>query len=134
MQSHRLAKLEQAVGAVLPSEYKLFLATHVSQDQPNLAFSGERHWDVRTLYELADGGLDDQLDRVYSLVGDVLPAYALPIGEDWGGNFYCLITHGDSAGHVVWWNHERELGDDRTEPVAPSFAAFSGGLVHHDEA
>jgi hypothetical protein len=135
MQSDRLTNLEQAIQARLPSEYRSFLVTHVAQDQPDLSFPSEHDaWDIRLLYELAGGALDDQVDRVYSLVRDVIPKHMLPIGEDWGGNFYCLVVSGDLFGQIFWWNHERAPGDDRVESVASSFEVFISGLAPRDEA
>jgi hypothetical protein len=89
----------------------------------------DRVWDVRTTFTLDDGDRSEQLDFVYELVGDVMPAGTLPFAEDWGGNLYCLLLSGSRAGQVVWWGHERDDGDDSVEPVAPSVTAYYESLV-----
>jgi len=73
------------------------------------------------MFELGIGPDSSQLDRVYKIVGDVLPTKAIPIAEDSAGNLFLLDCQ---TGQVAWWDHERELGDDKTEPVAQSFDEF----------
>jgi hypothetical protein len=89
----------------------------------------DRLWQVRTTFRLDNGSKEDQLDRVFELVWDVLPPLALPFAEDWGGNLYCLMLSGPQAGQVVFWDHERDESDNRVEPVAGSIEAFYTGLV-----
>jgi hypothetical protein len=134
MQALRLIKLEASLGAKIPPEYLAFLASHSARDEAGLVVSSNPdYWGVRSFFEIGSGEDSYQLDKVYSQVGDVLPAGALPIADDWAGNLYCLFCSGPSIGHVVWWNHERDHGDSRTDLVASSFQEFVSSL-RRDEA
>jgi hypothetical protein len=110
-----------------------FVATLIEREpirEGNVALvTPDRVWDIRTTFGLDEGDRSDQLDRVYDLVGDVLPPGALPFAADWGDNFYCLMLAGPLAGQVVWWDHERDPGDDSVEPVAVSVGEFFSRLV-----
>jgi hypothetical protein len=89
----------------------------------------DRIWDVRTSFALDDRDSTDQLDRVYELIGDVLPSGVVPFAADWGDNFYCLVLSGPLVGQVVYWHHERDEDDDRVEPVADTIESFYARLV-----
>jgi hypothetical protein len=39
-----------------------------------------------------------------------------------------LMYVGPNRGQVVWWNHEREIGDFSVDHVARSFSEFKGLL------
>lgn len=126
----RLIEIESRLGTPLPSRFVATLHTREPIREGNLALvTARRVWDVRTTFTLDANGDDDQLDRVYDLVGDVLPPDTLAFAQDWGGNFYCLLLSGPSAGAVVCWDHERDADDFRVEPVADSIDAFYTGLV-----
>jgi SMI1 / KNR4 family (SUKH-1) len=126
----RLTALEARLGVNLPDGFGAALADQEPIREGRVALiTPDRVWDVRTTFRLDNGGKEDQLDRVYELVGDVLPAEALPFAEDWGGNLYCLMLSGPRAGQVVFWDHERDEGDHWVEPVAGSIEAFYAGLV-----
>lgn len=131
LDAQRLKKLESRLGAALPGDFVAILEHREPIDEGDVAVRSEtRIWDVRTTYSLDDDrGAYEQLDRLYARVGDVLPPGALPFASDWGGNFYCLMLSGSRAGQVVWWDHEREAGDDSVEPVATSLADFYTRLV-----
>jgi SMI1 / KNR4 family (SUKH-1) len=125
----RLTALEAQLGVELPVGFGVTLTDREPIREGRVALvTPDRVWDVRTTFRL-DSGTKDQLDRVYELVGDVLPPGALPFAEDWGGNFYCLMLSGPRAGQVVFWDHERDGGDHQVEPVAGSIEAFYASLV-----
>jgi hypothetical protein len=88
-----------------------------------------RVWDIRTTFGLDSGDRNDQLDVLYALVGDVLPIGALPFAADWGDKSYCLILSGRQLGQVVWWDDERDRGDNSVESVAESLGEFFARLV-----
>src|SRR5262245_17245721 len=67
--------------------------------------------------------------NLYRRVGDVLPRGAVPFASDWGDNLYCLMLSGPYAEQVVYWDHERDEGDHRVEPVTGSVDEFYAGLV-----
>jgi hypothetical protein len=122
--------LEHRLGAKLPTSLVATLVEREPIRKGNVAIvTPDRIWDIRTSFNLDDGDSNDQLDRVYELVGDVLPPAALPIAEDWGGNLYCLMLRGSLAGQIVFWNHERDERDDAVEPVADSVESFYAWLV-----
>src|SRR5262249_60279849 len=126
----RLAALESRLGTMFPAAFVATLIEREPIREGNVALvTPVRVWDIRTTFGLDDGDRSDQLDRVYELVGDVLPPGALPFAADWGGNFYCLMLAGPLAGQVVWWDHERDPGDDSVEPVAVSVGEFFSRLV-----
>lgn len=126
----RLKVLESRLGAKLPAAFILTLTGRKPIQEGNVAIvTPDRIWDVRTTFRLDDGDSADQLDRLYNLVGDVLPPGALPFAADWGDNFYCLMLSGPHAGAVVYWNHERDEGDCTVEPLADTIASFYERLV-----
>ena len=127
----RQIALEKNLGAQLPADLVASLNNREPISEGHVAFvAGDTVWDVRTTFTLGGARMDaDQLDRVYELVGDVMPPGALPVAEDWAGNFYCLLVAGSEAGRIVYWDHERDLGDHHTDPVAQSLNEFLDSLV-----
>lgn len=128
----RLERLEARLGAIVPHELLAALATREPVREGRVVIrTPQRAWDVRTTFILDDDavGTHAQVDRVYAQVADVLPSGELPLAEDWGGNLYCVMLSGPSAGAVVYWNHEREAGDQRVEPVCGSVNEFYARLV-----
>ena len=126
----RRAALELRLGHALPAALLALLVERPPIVEGDVAFvTAERVWDVRTSYALDDGETGHQLDRLYQLIGDVLPPDTLPLASDWAGNFYCLVLAGARTGQVVYWDHERDLGDHRTELVADSLDQFFAHLV-----
>jgi hypothetical protein len=126
----RLAALEFRVGQRFPADLVSTILNREPIREGDVALvTPGRIWDVRTSFTLAGDLESERLDRVYELVGDVLPPGAVPIAEDWGGNFYCLMLSGPHADRVVYWDHERDEGDHRVEPVAGSIGEFFSGLV-----
>ena len=121
----RLTKLTDRLGAVLPPEYVEFLQGHRAVTGEWIVASNPDYWGVSCFFELAGGGKDQQVDAVYRILWDVLPAGTLPIDENEAGNLYLLdCNEGPAKGSLLWWDHERELGDVRTELVSRSLADF----------
>ena len=130
----RLAALERRVGQRFPPELLALLSEQAPISQGEVAFvTPDRIWDVRTSYVLDDGDARQQLDRLYGLVGEVLPPATLPVAADWGDNFYCLVLAGPDAGKVVYWDHEREPGDHQVRMVAASLPQFFANLVSNPD-
>ena len=125
----RLDRYLRTIGVRPPPEYLAFLATHrVDPDGDGFVVSSDpEHWIVTKFFEIGDGPDFVQADETYRLVGDVLPNGMIPIAEDHGGNFFLLDC--SSGTGVYWWDHERDLGDDRVEKVAGSFDEFKELLV-----
>jgi hypothetical protein len=128
---NRQIALEKTLGAQLPPDLLASLNTREPISEGKVDFvAGDTVWDVRTTFTLDGTRTDaDQLDCVYDLVGDVMPPGALPVAQDWGGNYYCLMVTGSEAGRIVYWDHERDLGEHHTDPVAESLNEFLDSLV-----
>jgi hypothetical protein len=130
MDLKRLSEFESRLGRKLPPDFKATLTEREPIREGNVALiKANRVWDIRTTFALDDGDRNGQLDVLYSLVGDVVPIGALPFAADWGDNLYCLMLSGPQSGQVVWWDHERDVGDNSVESVAESLRQFFEGLV-----
>lgn len=125
----RLQKLERRLGSKLPPAFIATLEQEPISEGNVVVVTEKGMCDVRTTFALDNGDECDQLDAVYDLVGDVVPSGALPFAENWAGDFFCLMLTGPMAGQVVFWDHERESGDDRVEPVTDSVSDFYARLV-----
>ena len=44
-----------------------------------------------------------------------------------------LVGPVGATGKVVWWDHERDMGDDRVEPVCDSVADFYARLYERPD-
>lgn len=126
----RLRALERQLGMTLPKDFVAVLRDRdpVTRDDEFVLHVSGDPMTVDQTFSL-DSGNQDQLDAVFALVSDVLPAGAVPFAEDIAGNFYCLMLSGPTLGQVVWWDHERDLGDDSVVPVAESITQFFDGLL-----
>lgn len=120
-----IAEIEQTLGAQLPRDYVSFLFTHRAVEEAGMYLaSNPDYWGLRMLFDTNDEPLHSNVAEVLRLVQDVIPPGTLPIAEDWSGNMYLLVCKGTNQGHVVWWSHERELGDISVDRVANSFSQF----------
>jgi SMI1 / KNR4 family (SUKH-1) len=124
-----VAQIEGVLGARLPDDYVVFLRTHMAEDQVGMyVASNPDYWGVRMLFDASTEPQYSSVTEVLRLVGDVIPANSVPVAEDWSGNMYLLMYVGPNRGQVVWWNHEREIGDFSVDHVARSFSEFKGLL------
>src|SRR5262245_55341352 len=87
----------------------------------------------RTFLRLDDGKSYLQLDDMFQRVHDALPPYTLPFARDHAGDFFCIVGKGDRHGRIVWWDHEREVGDNRVEDVADSFEHFLSAITEFSD-
>jgi hypothetical protein len=134
LRTARIEEIEARWDVLLPSDYRQFLATHrePDEDRQQVVTSNPEYWGVRHLFELGGGPHYLQMDQVLGRVGDVLPPKSLPSADE-GGNLYLLqCGQGGAHGCVVWWDHERDLGDHQTDAVAPSFTSFLALLGAED--
>lgn len=114
-----IGKVEEAIGTALPANYKKYLSTFgrallgtdvkcTSSD--NLLLFG---WFF---------GFTELLDAIDDLE-DNLPETIIPIGEDGGGNMFCLGVAGEDAGkmyfhdHNIGWHADAESYLEKNEPV-----------------
>ena len=122
--------MEALLGVDLPARYLSFLSQPYSlpTKRVGVPFRGEL-WDVHAFYRLDDGPSYRQLDATFNLVHDALPPFTLPIARDHAGNFFCIVVAGEREGHIVWWDHERVMGDHHVEDVADSLNHFMGAIT-----
>jgi hypothetical protein len=141
--SENIAQLQNKVGASLPDAYKQFLMTY-----GHSMFSGEVNCTPQgdPLYFGWFYGFDELVDAV-DTYREVLPETIIPIGDDGGGNQFCLGVSGKDSGKVYFHNHGigwhadaekyRERGEEvpaniryqTVYPIAESFEAFIDGMV-----
>lgn len=56
------------------------------------------------------------------------PRYVLHIGQDLGGNVFCLDLRPESFGKVYFWDHEHSSHETGLHLVADDFESFVNGL------
>lgn len=100
-----VAQIERTCGGELPPDYRNWLQEY----RPGPSDHRQTPFDVAELIE------------TQRLVQDVIPPGTLAIGDDGYGNLV-LLRFAD--GSIEWWNHERELGNFKTETIRPSFAEY----------
>lgn len=129
-----LAAFEKELGVSLPDEYRQFLLEHNGGTPVPAGFrvAGEGMSSVENLYGLNDGPDYQQLQEIGVIYRRRMPPGLLPIGDDPNGNVLCLGLAQACRGHVLFWDHEREL--PALDPIsampvlASSFMSFLGGL------
>jgi len=138
-----IAQLQNKVGASLPEAYKQFLAAYgrsMFSAEINCTPHGE------PLYFGWFYGFDELMDAV-DTYREVLPETIIPIGDDGGGNQFCLGVSGKDFEKVYFHNHGigwhadaekyRECGEEvpaniryqTVYEVAPSFEQFILNMV-----
>lgn len=130
----RIKSVEAVLGANLPASYCAFLSRPYSQPGKSVGvpFRGEL-WDVEEFLRL-DNSVDYfQLDSTFERVHNALPPNTLPFARDLAGNFFCIVVAGDRNGRVVWWDREREIGDNHVEDVADSLDDFMRALTEFSD-
>jgi len=130
LNSARIKAVERLIGSRLPAEYIEYLQQHepIVEGGFSIPFDGEK-CRIRNTFRLDAADDSSQLDDVCRLVADVLPCGALPIAEDWAGNFFCLTLTEPNAGQVMFWDHERDADDSSIRLVSPSFQQFLSSIV-----
>jgi len=117
MARSKLAELESLIGKPT-TEQLLPILPLAKPDDGFILETSNGLWDVRETFT------PEQILAAHALVHDVLPKEAIPVAEDWGGNFFCLMIDGTEAGKVFWWSHEGLT----TSAVASSLGEFKNGL------
>lgn len=141
--NQNLAQIQDKIGDSLPEAYKEFLLTYGRS-----MFSGEVNCTPQgdPLYFGWFYGFNELVDAVDTF-GGVLPETIIPIGDDGGGNQFCLGVNGNDFGKVYFHNHgigwhadaeayrvrcEEVPADIRYQTVfevAPSFEQFIFNMV-----
>jgi len=128
----RIGMVERLLGNDLPENYITFLENGRWESEMAVPFRGDL-LPVTCFLELGKGPAYKQLDTTFSFIHDVLPPDTLPIARDHDGNFFCLVLEGALAGQIVYWDHERTLGDHTVENAAPSLPDFVSSLREKTE-
>jgi len=127
--AERIKFVEAILGADLPADFRSCLKSRSSPPAELLFLSScGREFTVREFLRLDHGADYLQLDSTFERVHDALPKGMVPFARDTAGNFYCIVVTGPQVGRVVWWNHEREVGDNHVQDVAASFREFMVSL------
>lgn len=134
-----LDAVEQRIGRPIPTEYRAFLLEHNGgYPEPTDFEITHRNGRVERIsmgwffpVEI-EGSLD--LEKQLHTYRDRLPDEVFPFGCDPGGDLLGIVTHGERAGQIWFWDHEEEAEEDEAPGwdnlyyVAPDFAAFLAGL------
>ena len=121
----RLEKVEKALGVQIPTDLQVFLSTysHFDEEVYEIEFGGDVS-ELRTTYRLDGGPNYPQLDGLLERVGHAIPRLAVPIAADWSGNFFLFVIRGEYEGQMVFWDHERNIGDDSVISTGLTLAQF----------
>lgn len=119
---------EKAIGAVLPEDYSSFLQ-QFNGGRPREYEVAVPTWGETPLNRLLGLGAPGRSDLAFQTkrMADLLPEGVIPIGDDPGGNFFCLTVSGPDAGAVSLWDHEADWESDPSNAlfrVAGSFSEF----------
>jgi cell wall assembly regulator SMI1 len=136
-QSEAIDQTEKILGSKLPEDYRKFLETYnggfISPDKLEIN-SKQGKTTVDILYGLMDSSSNyDHLDLVknYNNKKHQIPAGIVAIGNDPGGNYFCIALTDDKYGQVYFYDHEESNKDsqgnltwDNLYLVANTFTSF----------
>lgn len=136
-----LVDLSTVVGYPVPEEYVEFLRefpnTGVFAVEGDVFIQGKeklsgRHNGCYAIDMLYGACSDKQYDLIEiasrpDYDGDT-PRYVLQIGQDLGGNAFCLDLRPDAFGRVYFWDHEHNADETGLYLVANDFVSFLSGL------
>jgi hypothetical protein len=127
--------LERWLGAVLPVDYRTFLAEVNGGRPKQRAFEGPTGDGsvVHFFFTLDADGSHYRLYKETKAYAARIPEKLLPIACDPFGNLVLLDLGAKSVGAVYFWEHEQENMDgdpywDNISFISPSFTAFVEGL------
>ncbi len=126
----RLATLELALGATLPTQYRRYLlTTNGARPKHRIVDTGDDFdADFHTALGLDDGEYYRQLDKNWLTLRERMPDTLLPFGGDSGGNECCIAVKGERRGTIYFWDHELEGEEqpywENITKVSDSFAGF----------
>jgi len=135
--------LEERIGTSLPETYRFFLGSYGSS-----MFSIEINCTPKgnPIFFGSFYGFDEIIDALDSY-REALPQSIIPIGDDGGGNLFCLGVQGKDSGRVFFHNHNigwrtdadkylmrgeqvpSEIRYQTVFEIAPSFEAFVQFMV-----
>lgn len=135
------AALPKVAGYPIPQDYLAFLHefpnTGIFAAEGNVSVVGKeklsgRHdgsYSIDMLYAACTDKRYDLIEITSRPVydGDT-PRYVLQIGDNVGGNVFCLDLRPESFGKVYFWDHEHSEGETGLHLVADDFTSFVNGL------
>ncbi len=136
-----LAAFETRNGLQLPKAYRDFLLANnggsFQFDYP--AYRISEHEEPEGLLQcflcLQQDDVSD-IERTWETHKSRLPKGLLPIARDPGGSLLCLGTSGKHAGHILFWDRNKESSRASFKNVylvAEDFSAFLNGLYPFEE-
>lgn len=132
-----LTSLENEIGAVLPAEYRAFLAEYNGgQPEPRtfrVPTHQEKAFDVQILFGLSrtleSSNLIWNFGQYRSRLGEDL----LPIGATDTNDLVLLALEGDRRGRILFWDSMEGAPEEALHEVSHSFREFLDSLSDIDE-
>lgn len=139
-----LLEFENALGATLPDNYRIFLISTGGETPELNSFplgSGADAWET----EVSFFGLQTGAYCLYSVPENFkeyagrIPHHLVPIGSDPGGNLICLSIANATRGQIFFAHHDYfsyngdEPPEDGVEFLASTFENFLEGLRGYSE-
>ncbi len=140
-----IARAERRIGRPIPAAYRAFLISHnggrpsfgvfLIQDKDDGPGDRSR---INWFFGISTGRDYNDLELMLEDYRDRIPSNFLPVADDPFGNLVCLLTEGEQAGAVYFWDHEREtergegLAYGNMRLIARSFDEFLNGLRRDD--
>jgi hypothetical protein len=108
---------ERELGMALPESYKAFLRHFGNIASDGILGSPRQDW-------LAQPSVLEQTRELRETFPESFHRNLLPISNDGGGNFWCLVCNGADKGKVIFWQHDApstESYPNVPEGESPSF-------------
>jgi hypothetical protein len=141
-----IQEFEKTIKATLPLEYRKFLL-EFNGGQPELYIFPENKelyaMAVNTLYGLKATKSYDDLEKIYEIFDGRIMNSFIAIGDEPGGDQFCLGIAGVFRDKIYFWDHNREIDEwefvenklpENMYFLADSFDTFINQLEEDDEA
>jgi hypothetical protein len=126
-----LDEAERSMGLALPEDLRRhYLAANGGRPIPNAFFRNGEAYCVHQFFPVKHGRKGEFLEDVFRMSREYLPATAIPIAIDAGGDFFVYSEEADSMGSI--WFHRSDYFNDPSRAMvklADSLAEFLNGLT-----